>query len=98
MPRRKKTPNAQPKRYCGARLPMSAGRLQKAIEGGFLSRYLARAGHTCRRPPMPGKRRCRLHGAAGGPQKTEEGRRRALANLKVGRVYRGREVLGTLAS
>jgi hypothetical protein len=81
MPRRRPKPNSAPKRYCEAKLPSSPGRLARAVAGGYLSRYLARSGHTCRNRPMPGKRRCRLHGALSRGPLTVEGRQRALANL-----------------
>ena len=39
-----------PPKLCGARLPMSPGRMQRAIEHGRLDQYLRRAGHRCRKP------------------------------------------------
>src|SRR6516162_6773181 len=62
MSRKRKPEPVTPRLYCGARLPMSPGRMARAIARGDLDWYLKRAGHTCRRPPLPGKKRCRLHG------------------------------------
>jgi hypothetical protein len=70
------------KKLCGARIPMSPGRLQRAIAGGYLERYLRRAGHTCRRPAMPNGR-CVYHGGRSTGPRTAAGKARALANLKL---------------
>ena len=50
-----------------------------------------RSGSPCRKPPLRGKRRCRLHGGASTGPKTAEGKARiAKAQLKHGRYINWR--------
>lgn len=68
---------------CGARLPMSPGRMQKAIDRGMLEHYLRRAGHRCRSRAMANGR-CRIHGGMSTGPKTDAGKAKVRMNLLKG--------------
>ena len=71
---------------CGAKLPSSEGRLNRADRCRHLAQYLRRSGHRCRNWPVRGKKRCRFHGGYSTGPTTPEGKARTIAALQAGRA------------
>jgi hypothetical protein len=71
---------------CGARIPHTDARLQRAAWHGRLTAYLRRSGGRCRNWPVRGKKRCRFHGGYSTGPTTPEGLARTIAAMMVGRA------------
>lgn len=82
MPRRRKLREVA--ELCGAKLPMSPGRLERAIRAGRVDRYLRRAGGRCRRRAINGTGRCKYHGGMSTGPVTDAGKAKVTLNLRRG--------------
>jgi hypothetical protein len=61
------------KRLCGARCRIGAQSIEIATKQGTLDKLLRR--NLCKRPPVPGRTRCRLHGGLSTGPRTPEGKK-----------------------
>jgi hypothetical protein len=73
---------------CGAKLRFNPRTYEhlNARDPALAERYLCRAGGRCKRRPVAGSTRCRLHGGSSAGPKTPEGKARSLAAAKAGRA------------
>ena len=73
---------------CGARLRFNIRTYERlnARDPAHAVRYLRRSGGQCKRPPVAGSTRCRLHGGCSTGPKTPEGKARSNAAATMGRA------------
>jgi hypothetical protein len=64
---------------------LAAGRLREVTARVTCGARRHRDGQPCRAKSMPGKRRCKWHGGCSTGPRTEEGKAKALANLRQNR-------------